>query len=304
MIKSITKLEKYLGTGRIKKNFDLSPYLTLRTHAHPQYFFEAETEEDLVAAKKASLNLRLAFFLLGGGSNLAILKKNLRGLVVRNKFIGKKIGSLDKNHVKLTVSSGYPITKLAKELAELGYQGLEYHLGLPGTVGGAIYMNSKWTKPLSYVGDNLISAKLLNAKGNVKIVDRAYFEFAYDRSILQKTNEIVLSADFKLKKTDPKNTLAHAKFSQRYRRETQPVGQFCSGCFFRNVNGVSAGKLIDQAGLKSKKVGQFHVSEKHANFIIHDGNGKPEDLKTLLKLMKTKVKDKFGVELKEEVILI
>ena len=298
-----SKLETILGKNRIKTNFSLSPYLTLRTKTKAQYYFEAETRDDLINAKRASLHLNLPIFILGGGSNLAILKKNIPGLIVRNKYIGKKIEGNNKQ-ILLTVSSGYPVTKLAKELVESGYAGFEYHLGLPGTIGGALYMNSKWTKPKIYVGDNLISAKLLDKNGKEKKVNRNYFNFAYDQSTLQKTKEILLEAVFKLSKSQPKSIKQRADFALKYRKQTQPFGVFTSGCFFKNINGKSAGRLIDQAGLKGKRIGKFHVSDKHANFIIHDGEGKPEDLKKLLQIIKKTVKEKFGVKLEEEVIVI
>ena len=297
------KLEKYLGEDRVKENFNLSPYLTLRTKTTAQYYFEAESRTDIIKAKKASLSLKLSFFILGGGSNLAIIRKELEGLVVRNKYIYKKI-EIKNNDIFLKISSGYPVTKLAKELATEGYEGLEYYFGLPGTIGGALYMNSKWTKPQMYVGDNLVSATLLDQTGKKKIVSKSYFDFAYDQSTLQKSKEIVLEAVFKLKKSDPQITKQHTDFALNYRKQTQPFGVFTSGCFFRNVNGQSAGQLIDQAGLKNLRVGKFHVSNKHANFIIHDGDGKPEDLKKLLNLIKNKVKEKFEVQLEEEVIVI
>lgn len=297
------QLEKYLGEDRVKENFNLSPYLTLRTKTTAQYYFEAESRTDIVKAKKASLSLKLSFFIFGGGSNLAIIRKELEGLVVRNKYIYKKI-EIKNNDIFLKISSGYPVTKLAKELATEGYEGLEYHFGLPGTIGGALYMNSKWTKPHMYVGDNLVSATLLDQTGKEKIVSKSYFDFAYDQSTLQKSKEIVLEAVFKLKKSDPQTTKQHTDFAMNYRKQTQPFGVFTSGCFFRNVNGQSAGQLVDQAGLKNLRVGKFHVSDKHANFIIHDGDGKPEDLKKLLQLIKDKVREKFGVKLQEEVIVM
>ena len=298
-----SKLETILGKNRIKTNFSLSPYLSLRTKTEAHYYFEAETRDDLINAKRSSLNLNLPFFILGGGSNLAILKKNIPGLIVRNKYIHKKIENKNK-HILLTVSSGYPVSKLAKELAEAGYEGLEYHFGLPGTIGGALYMNSKWTKPKLYVGDNLIFATLLDRDGKEKTVKRSYFNFAYDQSTLQKTKEILLEAVFKLKKSDPQSIKQRANFAMNYRKQTQPFGVFTSGCFFKNINSKSAGKLIDQAGLKGKRIGKFHVSDKHANFIIHDGEGKPEDLRKLLQLIKNKVKNKFAISLEEEVIVI
>lgn len=298
-----TQIENYVGTDRVKENFDLSPYLTLRTQTLAELYFEANSKEDLIKAFNASKSLKLPFFIIGGGSNLAITKKILPGLVVRNKYSQKKIEAKD-NYGLLTVSSGYPITKLAKELAEMGYEGLEYHLGLPGSIGGALYMNSKWTKPTNYVGDCLVSADLIDPSGNVKTVDRKYFNFAYDQSILQKTKETVLEASFKLKKNNPEVLKEHTRFALDYRKKTQPFGVFTSGCFFRNVNGESAGKMVDQAGLKGKRIGKFHVSDKHANFIINDGNGSTEDLKKLLSVIKKTVKDKFAIDLKEEVIII
>lgn len=300
---NLNNLENILGKERIKLDFNLSPYLTLRTKTSAAFYFEAESSEDLIKAKISSLKLKLPLMILGGGSNLAILKNKLNYLVVRNKYISKKIVSKNK-YALLTVSSGYPVTKLAKELAEGGYEGLEYHFGLPGTVGGALFMNSKWTKPLSYYGDSLVSATLVDKQGKIKKVNRSYFNFAYDYSELQKTKEIVLEAVFKLKKSDPVLLKLHAESAGQYRKQTQPFGVFTSGCFFKNIDGQSAGRLIDQAGLKGKRIGGFHISEKHANFIINDGNGKPEDLKKLLQLIKTKVKEKFGLKLEEEVILI
>ncbi len=298
------QLDNLLGSNRLKENFNLSPYLTLRTTVIAEYYLEAESRDDLLKAKQASVELNIPLLILGGGSNLAVLAKKVAGLVVRNKYIHKKIDETNDEYASVTVSSGYPVTKLAKELAEAGLEGLEYHFGLPGTVGGALYMNSKWTKPLSYFGDQLTSANLIDQNGREKKVDRNYFYFAYDTSSLQKTKEIVLEATFKLKKA-PVNVLKeHIHFASIYRKETQPYGVFCSGCFFQNVDGQSAGKLIDQAGLKGIRIGKFHVSDKHANFIIHDGNGEPEDLRKLLQLMKQKVYDKFKVKLEEEVIVI
>lgn len=298
-----SKLEKILGKGRVKADFNLYPYLTLRTKTSAAYYFEAETRNDLIKAKNASLKLKLPLMLIGGGSNLAILKNKLNYLVVRNRYISKKIKAKD-NQALLTVSSGYPVTKLAKELAEKGYEGLEYHFGLPGTVGGALYMNSKWTKPLAYYGDPLISATVVDQQGKVKKVSRDYFNFAYDYSNLQKTKDIVLEAVFKLKKSDPKVLLQHTVFAINYRKKTQPFGVYTCGCFFKNINGQSAGQLIDRAGLKGKKIGGFRVSDKHANFIINDGTGDLESLNKLLKQIRQKVKDKFGVKLEEEVIIL
>lgn len=297
------QLESILGKGRVVENKNISPYLTLRTQTSAQYYFEANSREDLL--KVGELKAKgTPVFILGGGSNLAIVKNRLEGLVVHNRYQKKEILSENDKEVELLVSSGYMTGRLVKETTSSGYAGFENHLGLPGTIGGAIYMNSKWTKPVSYCGDNLIWANVVDTHGNIKKVYKDYFQFAYDYSILQKTNEILVEAVFRLPKADPVRLQQKAKEALEYRRATQPFGVATSGCFFQNIEGESAGQLIDQAGLKNHRVGDFIVSDKHANFIINTGAGKAADLTQIIQDIKSTVKQKYGVELKEEVIVI
>lgn len=303
-----------LGSNRVEKNKNISPYITLRTQTTAELYFEARSREDLILAIKAAAESHVPLFILGGGSNLAVMNANIKGLVLRNQYQESKILTESSNSVDLFVSSGYPVGRLVKETIEKGYEGFEYHLGLPGSLGGAIFMNSKWTKNLSYFGDSLISATLCDSNGNVKTVDREYFQFAYDYSILQKTKEIVIDCIFRLRKSDPLILKQRSQEALAYRRATQPFGVATSGCFFRNIPtadmnrlGIktsSAGYLIDQTGLKNKSVGDFIVSDKHANFIINKGSGKAEDLVKLIAIIKEEVKKKFNVELEEEVVII
>ena len=298
------KLKSKLKSLNIEKNKNLNQFNTLRTSAVAEYFLEAKTREDLVEGKKFALKNKLPLFILAGGSNLAIVKDKIDGLVIKNSYKVIKIITETEKDVLLSVSSGYPVSLLVNETVNKGYQGFEYHKGLPGTVGGAIYMNSKWTRPVSYFGDSLEYAYLINDRGQDKKVDKKYFKFGYDYSILQKTKEILLEAVFKLKKIDPTILRERAESAFEYRKKTQPMGEKTSGCFFRNVNGKSAGLMIDQAGLKGIAVGDFFVSPIHANFIINRGNGQSKDLLKLVKIIKEKVREKFEVELKEEVIII
>ena len=293
-----------ISNFKIQKNINLFSLNTLRINSVAEYFLEADTREDLLEGKKFALKNKLSLFILAGGSNLAIIKDKISGLVIKNSYKELKILKETDNDLLLSVSSGYPVSLLINETVNKGYQGFEYHKGLPGTVGGAIYMNSKWTKPKNYFGDNLIYAYLINDRGQDKKVNRDYFQFGYDYSYLQKSNEIILEAVFKLKKINPVILKKRAKYAFEYRKKTQPMGVKTSGCFFKNVNNRSAGQMIDQAGLKGFEVGDFFVSPIHANFIINRGNGKNKDLLKLVKIIKEKVKNKFGVELQEEVIII
>jgi len=312
--KLLKNLEKLLGAGRVERNKNLFQYLTLRTKTVAEYFFDAKTREDLIKITTVRQEYNLPVFFLGGGSNLALVKNILNGLVVKNSYQKFEVISEDDNFVELLVSSGYPVSRLVQQTVEKGYEGFEYQKGLPGTVGGAIYMNSKWTRPVSYFSDSLINVNIVDAKGAERNEKKSYFQFAYDFSILQKTKEIVLEAVFRIKKVSPDVLAKRAKEAFEYRLKTQPFGVATSGCFFRNIPEkikkeknlptTSAGYLVDKAGLKGYTVGDFIVSEKHANFILNKGNGKPEDLVKLVSIIKSKVKEKFGVELKEEVIII
>ena len=306
---------KEFGLKKVKENIDLFPYLTLRTRTKAEYFFEARSAKDLILAKKASIEFKIPLFVLGGGTNLAVISPNITGLVVKNNYLLlEKIPSNNKDTSLVLVSSGYPVARLVNETIEAGLEGFEYQLGLPGTVGGAIYMNSKWTNPPSYFGSALLHANLIDNGGNVKKVSKDYFEFAYDSSVLQKTNEILLEAVFELKKTPVEVLKKRSQSALSYRRATQPIGTGTSGCFFRNIGEndksrlsletTSAGYLIDKTGLKGKKVGKFYVSPIHANFIINEGNGDPTDLKKLLTIIKEAVSKKYNVDLKEEVIIL
>lgn len=289
---------------QIEKDKDLTNFNTLRSKTVAEYFLEAKTREDLINGFKFAKENKLPLFILAGGSNLAIVKNKINGLVIKNSYKNLKIIKETDKDVLLSVSSGYPVSLLVNETVGKGYEGFEYHKGLPGTVGGAIYGNSKWTKPLNYFGDNLEYAYLIDDRGQDRKVDRKYFEFGYDYSILQKTKEILLEAVFRLKKVNPKILQERAESAFKYRKLTQPMGVATSGCFFKNVESKSAGQMIDQAGLKNFSIGDFYVSPIHANFIINRGNGQPKDLQELVKIIKEKVKEKFGVELEEEVIII
>lgn len=299
-------LEQQLGSGRVRENVSLAPYSTFKIGGPAEYFFQAETDEDIVHAAKAAHEAKIPLHIFGGISNVVIGPEGLKGLVVKNHVSYKEIIEDADEYVVIRVAAGYNMTRLSKETAADGYAGLEYQFGLPGSVGGAIYMNSKWTAhgDTRYSGDPLISARLVDKEGNEKTVDHDYFNFAYDYSILQKTKEILLSVDFKLIKDDPEKLIAAGQDALAYRKRTQPFGVATSGCFFQNVDGQSAGKIIDEVGLKGYTIGGAKVSEKHANFIENTGSATAQDVQNLVSFVKKKVKEERNIDLVEEVICL
>ena len=288
---------------KIEKNVNLKNFHTLKSNVIAKYFTRVTTPVEMVEAIRFAREKKIPYFFLGGGSNIAFLSSKISFLVIKNEYQKFNVIENNKEKLKVIVSSGYSTHQFVNKIINLGGEGVEYHYGLPGTVGGAIFMNSKWTKPTSYFGDNLQKAVLIDNNLHFKMVDRRYFAFDYDYSVLQKTKEILVEAEFHFKKNDPQILKKRASFALEYRKKTQPQGVFTAGCFFQNVNNVSTGYLIEKTGLKEKKIGDFVISKIHANFIINQGNGKPEDLKKLINLIKKEVRKKFKINLKEEVCL-
>lgn len=299
-----SELQNLLGKERLRENVLLSRQTTLKIGGPAQYYFEAESEDDLIKSVIVTYKLKIPITILGGGSNVLIGAEGVKGLVVRNLVSYKKIIEENEKQALMQISSGYSVTRLAKETANMGLAGLEYHFGLPGTIGGALFMNSKWTKPLSYIGDNLVEAALVDESGALKIVDRDYFNFGYDQSILQNKKEYVIWARFRLKKENKEAVEKRAKEYFLYRKSTQPMGVASSGCFFKNYDGRSAGELIDKMGLKGMRIGDAQVSQIHGNFIINRGSASFKDVEKLIAFIKEKALKEFNVKLEEEVVLL
>ncbi len=324
----LKELQKEIGVNRLRQNEPLSLHTTFKVGGPAKFYVEAQKIEEIVKFVKLAKKLAISYFILGGGSNLVASDQGFDGLVIKNnsrkfeimkmsgKIKNKKEGfGLDVDTAFVYAESGVIMNQLVRFTIENGLGGLEYQLGLPGTVGGAVSMNSNFPRKNAYVGDCLYKALILTQEGEAKEVDKDYFKFAYDKSILQKTGEILLWAIFKMKSEDKKMLWERGEEAVKYRSQTQPKG-FSSGCMFKNIsvadamriptpnNITSAGFLIDKAGLKGKRIGDAVISDVHANFIINKGQAKGSDIIKLIRLAKEEVKKKFGVELELEVKIL
>ena len=325
MNNKLKELEKVLGQNRIRVNEPMGAHTTFKIGGPAEFYIDVSTVDYLVKAVHTARSVGLPVFIFGGGSNIIVSDAGLAGLVIKNncrrfevmrasgkvkRVDGKPTIDLDKALV--FAEAGVIINQLVRFMIDQGLGGLEYQLGLPGTVGGGVYMNSNFPKKGTYVGDGLFKATLLGKDGSIKEVDHAYFKFAYDYSVLQETEEILLSCVFKLNAMDKEELWERGMEALKYRDSTQPKGA-SAGCTFRNISIVealrvptpdritSAGFLVDQAGLKGKKVGDAMISDVHANFILNLGQAKAQDVVTLVRLMKDEVYKKFGVHLALEV---
>lgn len=324
MMENLTKLLTILGAEKVKFDEPLSLHTSIKTGGPAKLYFIAQSKDDLVNSIKASTELKIPYFVLGGGTNVLFKDSGFDGLVIRNKaqnisllgFKGKiEKGQLNLNEIIVEAQSGATINQLVRYTLEENLEGLEYFLGQPGTVGGAVYINAHWPKKGLFIGDNVMTAQIITLHGIVKEVKSDYFRFGYDKSVLPKSRDVVLSVKFRLKKGNKDLLWQRGNETLSYRKETQP--NFPSlGCTFQNINKsdairlatpnltCSAGYLIDSCGLKGKTIGGAQVSQKHANFILNTGNATSSDILSLIKLIKSRVVEKFGVELKEEIVLV
>lgn len=253
-------------------------------------------------------NISLTVF--GGGSNVLVQDKGIRGLVLYNRTSGIEISG-----TRVVTQSGVPMNILVRKTIDAGLMGLEYFMGLPGTVGGAVVNNSHYKKQL--FGDHIVSVQAVNEKGDIVEYSSKELDFSYDHSSLQKTHDIVLSVTLELTQADRTVLEQTAREATLYRAQTQPIGLPSSGCIFKNVHipkniqdkfggkeTIGAGWLIDQAGLKGKRVGDAQVSEKHANFIVNTGSATAQDILSLASVIEQEVLKKFGLSLEREIFVL
>jgi UDP-N-acetylenolpyruvoylglucosamine reductase len=318
------ELQKKLG-NRVIENEQLGKYTTFKIGGPANFFFEAKTTEEFVAAITTGRSLPIPVFILGGGSNILVGDRGIRGFVIKNSTQTIRIkgmkgrvtdGEAKKGLVFVEAESGVIFNSFVRFTVEEGLAGLEMHLGLPGTVGGAIFMNSKWTHPAGYVGDAVYQAEILTPDNKLVTVPKTHFQFGYGTSSIQKTKDIILKVVFALAADTKERLWQVANESIEYRRRTQPQGVASAGCAFKNISHAdavslptpnhttSAGFLIDHAGLKGTRVGDAEISSVHANFIINRGKARAADVVQLLELVRGKVKEKFGVVLTEEIIRV
>ncbi len=290
-----TKIKKELP--QIKKNIGLAPYTTFKIGGVADYFFVAETKEDLVRAIKTAREFKLPFFLLAGGSNLLVSDKGFKGLVIKFQISKFKI-----QNSRVVAEAGVMLRELINASAKLGLDGFEWLAGIPGTVGGAIRGNAgAFGKSMADLVKT-VEVLEIGSKLEIKNYKPEDCQFSYRSSIFKKRkNLVILSVEIQLKKGNKKEIGKNIKRYLDYRKEKHPLNLPSAGSIFKNPEDSSAGKLIESCGLKGKKIGQVQISEKHANFIVNLGKAKAEDILKLISLAKQKVKEKFGIELEEEI---
>ena len=248
----------------------------------------------------------LPFMILGAGSNLLVRDGGIRGLAVKlaNGFESVRQGSepLPNGWVGIIAGAGVLVRKLGKYALDHGLGGLNFVLGIPGTVGGALRMNAgAWG---SSMADTTSSISFLNQHGDIVTMGKERLRFSY-RGLDVEEGSIILRGEFRLERSDLEGLRQEALNMQRKRRSTQPLSLPSAGSIFRNPSAdVSAGELIDKAGLKGLRKGGAEVSTRHANFIVNKGDARASDVVALMEHIQDVVFDRFAVSLEPEVIII
>lgn len=224
-----------------------------------------------------------------------------KGLVIKNQC-----DQIFLNDIRVTCQSGAMLDGLVSLSCENSLSGLEFAAGIPGTIGGAVYGNAgAWGKT---VGDLLTEAVIFNSQGRIERVTKEYFEFGYRESKLKKTKALLLSATLGLEKGEKDKIKKEVKKNLREKRKRLPQKVKSAGCFFKNVvddgKKISAGFLLEQVGAKKMREGDVAVFEKHANILINLGKAKAEEVRKLADLLKRRVREKFGLDLEEEVVYL
>lgn len=296
-----------LGPHRWRSDAPLAPLTTFHVGGAAEWLADVASEDELrtlvVDANAAGVGVTM----LGGGSNVLVADAGVSGVVVRLRLTS--IDQLDASTVR--AGAGVTMNGLVRWTVGRGLAGFEAWAGTPGTVGGAVYGNAHWAG--ENIGDHVREVRLVSRDGLIADVPAADMEFGYDTSRIQRTRELVVWASFNVGRGEVTALRERARASLHYRKATQPLALPSAGCIFQNPSATdrmpegvprSAGALVDRAGLKGVAQGGARISDRHANFIVNDGGATADDIRALIERARTAVRERFGVELRDEIVYL
>ncbi len=289
----------------IKENISLAKHTTFKIGGPARYFCIAKSKKDLIRAVKKAKELNLPFFILGGGSNVLALDKGYNGIVIKVQSSKFKVQNHNSKLKTVYAESGVRLDSLVKLAVSNSLTDLEWAVGIPGRIGGAVYGNAQAFD--IKMSDIIKSVEVLNVKTlKTENLSKKQCQFSAKNSIFKKNkNLIILSVVLKLKQGNKEKIQKEIKKYLSIRKQRHLLNFPSAGSIFINkTGGLASSYLIEKAGLKGTKIGGAKVSKKHAGFIINTGKAKAKDVLDLIKIIKQKVKSKFGITLKEEIQVI
>ena len=298
-------LERALGVDRVQRRVQLAPFTTFKIGGPADLFYEARSADELARAVSAAREHEVPYFVLGLGANILIGDRGYRGLVIRNAadaFDFSPTGTL-------RTDSGAVMKTLIQEAARLGWSGIEHYVGIPSTVGGAIWQNLHFLSPAPerertmFIAEVFESCDILTEDGERKTVGADYVKFGYDDSVFHHRRDIVLAATFQLQRGDTGAIHRILQENLSWRGGKHPWLEWhpSAGSVFKKIEGVGAGRLVDQCGLKGHRIGDAQISHIHANIMVNLGNATAKDVRELIAIAQNAVKEKFGHDLQPEI---
>ena len=278
----------------MEKNYPLHLLSTWRIGGPAETVYWPETVEDLSNVWQRAQEAEIPVRLIGRGSNVLFPDEGLPGITI----VTTSLRGISWGDFTVRVEAGYTLTRLAQEAGERGWSGLEFARGIPGSIGGAIMMNAGAHG--SEIASCVLSVSTLWADGSIKKLERNEFEFAY-RFCSLRGQAWILETHLSFTPGKREQILCDMKENLTKRKANQPLEEPNAGSVFRNPQGDSAGRLIENAGWKGRSIGGAKVSEKHANFIVNTGQAKSKDVLDLIESIKLDVQLKYGITLQTEV---
>lgn len=302
---ALERVAATLAGDRLKRNEPVAPYTTFRIGGPADLLYEADSADALADAIVTARRTEVPYFVLGLGANILVSDNGVRGLVIRNTASHFTFG----DDGRLWVESGAVMAKIIPEAVRRGWSGLEHYVGIPSTVGGAIWQNLHFLSPAPerertmFIAEVFDSAELLTEEGERRTVDRDYMNFGYDDTIFHHRKDFALAATFRLERKDPDvmQRIMQENLSWRGARHPWLEWHPSAGSIFKKIEGVGAGRLVDQLGLKGYHVGDAQISFMHANIMVNLGNATSADVIGLIRHAQDAVKERFGHELEPEI---
>lgn len=307
-VNALDALAARLDRTRLRRHEPLAPYTTFKIGGPADLLYDAISADDLANTVTEARALEVPYFLLGLGANILVSDRGVRGLVIRNTashFTFHESGTL-------WVESGTVMARLIPEAVNRGWSGLEHYVGIPSTVGGAVWQNLHFLSPAParertmFIAEVFQSCELLTPAGTRTMADRTAMAFGYDTSALHHTGDVALTVTFQLAPGDQAAMHRVMQENLSWRGGKHPWLEYYPsvGSIFKKIEGVGAGRLIDQVGLKGHRIGDAQISHMHANIIINLGHATAADVRGLISLAQEKVRDQLGQRLEPEIGLV
>jgi UDP-N-acetylmuramate dehydrogenase len=302
---ALERVAATLAGPRLKRNVPLAPYTTFKIGGPADLYYEADTADALADAILTARTAEVPYFVLGLGANILVSDKGVRGLVIRNVASHFRFGE----DGELWVESGAAMSTLIPEAVRRGWSGLEHYVGIPSTVGGAVWQNLHFLSPAPerartmFIAEVFRSAELLTEESTRRTVDAAYMQFGYDDTILHHRRDVALAVTFQLEREDPAvmHRIMQENLSWRGARHPWLDWHPSAGSIFKKIEGVGAGRLVDQCGLKGFRIGDAQISHIHANIMVNLGQATAADVIALIRHAQGAVREAHGQELEPEI---